>query len=310
MLMPFENVHGNGGLLTTVEDLLTFTQNLETGELGGPRFIEEMHTQGVLDSGEVIAYASGLQLRDYKGVPIVEHSGSTAGYRGHLTRYPDQGLAVAVMCNTTTGNAGGLLRQVADLYLGDAVSDPDTPQPPRAVAMSPQQIAAFEGGYKITDGTRLGTLFTVTARDDRLLAAGTELFPVGEARFQSARGTVLQFEEVPASGGRSGAILNPGTEDIRMEPVPDYDPAESELAEFLGTYRSDEAEATYTVELQNETFVLKDRWDRGRLLQPLYPDAFSSGGNTFIFRRDSAGEVVGMSLSQGRVWDLRFRKIG
>lgn len=29
--MPFENVHGNGGLLTTVEDLLIWTENLETG---------------------------------------------------------------------------------------------------------------------------------------------------------------------------------------------------------------------------------------------------------------------------------------
>jgi len=309
MLMPFENVHGNGGLLTTVEDLLKFTQNLETGELGGPRFIEEMHTQGVLNSGEVIAYASGLQLREYKGVPIVEHSGSTAGYRGHLARYPDQGIAVAVMCNTTTGNAGGLLRQVADLYLGDAISEPEDPQPPQAIAMSPQQIAAFEGGYVITDGTRPGTLFTVRATEDRILAAGTELVPVGEARFRSARGTVLEFDSAPEGETRPLATLNPGTENVRMAPVPDYDPTAADLEEFLGTYRSDEAEAAYSVELENETFVLKDRWGRGRLLQPLYPDAFSSGGNTIIFRRNADGAVEGMSLSQGRVWDLRFRKV-
>ena len=37
-LMPFENVHGNGGLLTTAEDQLRFTRNLETGELGGTPF--------------------------------------------------------------------------------------------------------------------------------------------------------------------------------------------------------------------------------------------------------------------------------
>jgi hypothetical protein len=214
------------------------------------------------------------------------------------------------MCNATTGNAGASMRAVADLYLGEAISEPETPQPPRAIEMTPQRLAAFGGRYKVADGARPGTLFTVTAREDRLLAAGTELFPVGEARFQSARGTVLEFEGVPTGGDRSGAILNPGTEDIRVEPVDEYDPTETQLAEFLGTYRSDEAEATYTVELENQTFVLKDRWGRGRLLQPLYPDAFSSGGNTFIFRRDSGGNVVGVSLSQGRVWDLRFKKVG
>ncbi len=69
----------------------------------------------------------GFQLRDYKGIPVVEHSGSTAGYRGHLARFPEQGLAVAVTCYASTASAGGLLKQVADLYLGDAVSDSEPP---------------------------------------------------------------------------------------------------------------------------------------------------------------------------------------
>ena len=100
-----------------------------------------------------------------------------------------------------------------------------------------------------------------------------------------------------------------GADGVRLEPVSDFRPTEAELAEFTGTYRSDEAEATYTVGIENGTFVLKDRWDQGRLLQPLYPDAFTSGGNTFIFRRDPAGRVIEMSFSQSRVWDLRFRKL-
>ncbi len=33
--MPFENVHGNGGLLTTVGDLLTWNHALDSGALGG-----------------------------------------------------------------------------------------------------------------------------------------------------------------------------------------------------------------------------------------------------------------------------------
>ncbi len=123
MEMPFENVHGNGGLLTTVGDLLRFTHNLETGELGGPRYIEEMHRQGVLNSGTTIAYASGIRVEEYKEVRQVSHSGSTAGYRGYLTRFPDQGIAVAVMCNSSDGNAGGRAHGVADLYLGDAIAE-------------------------------------------------------------------------------------------------------------------------------------------------------------------------------------------
>ncbi|KPJ90357.1 MAG: hypothetical protein AMS18_11130, partial [Gemmatimonas sp. SG8_17] len=122
MNMPFENVHGNGGLLTTVSDLLRFTHNLETGELGGPEFLKEMHTQGVLNSGRTIQYASGLFIDQYKGIREVQHSGGTAGYRGFLTRFPDHGVAVAVMCNNGSANAGGLAHQVADLFLGAAIA--------------------------------------------------------------------------------------------------------------------------------------------------------------------------------------------
>jgi len=308
-LMPFENVHGNGGLLTTVEDLLRFTRNLETGELGGPSFIEEMHRQSVLNSGQVHFYASGLQIGEYRGLPIVEHSGSTAGYRGHLTRFPDQGLAVAVMCNTTTGNAGGLLREVADLYLGDAVQDPEPPAPPATVVVAPERIAALAGNYRVSDGDRKGTLFTVAARNDRLLAAGTELYPVAGNTFESARGTVLQFDAAPLADGRPAATLNPDSEPVRLEPVPAFDPGPGELREYVGSYRSDEAEATYTMTVEEGSLVMKDRWGEGSTLRPIYPDAFGSGGTTLIFRRDASGRVTEMSWSESRVWDLRFRKL-
>ena len=307
MLMPFEDVHGNGGLLTTVEDLLRFTQNLETGELGGPRFVEEMHRQSVLNSGQTHFYASGLQLRGYKGVRVVEHSGSTAGYRGHLARFPDQGIAVAVMCNTTTGNAGGLLRQVADLYLGDAVGEWAEPVREPGLAVSRERLEAFAGRYR---DMRRETLVRITATDEGLRMGGTVLLPVTERRFEGGS-TVVEFETTPFADGRPAAVMNTtGADNVRLEPVPEFDPSEAELVEYTGTYRSDEAEATYTVEIENGTFVMKDRWGQGSLLQPLYPDAFGGGGNTFIFRRDRSGTVVEMTLSQGRVWDLRFQKVG
>jgi hypothetical protein len=304
--MPFENVHGNGGLLTTVEDLLLFTRNLETGEVGGPRFVEEMHRRSVLNSGQVHHYASGLQIRTYKGLPVVEHSGSTAGYRGHLTRFPAQGLAVAVVCNNTQGNAGGRLQEVADLFLAEFLEEgPAAPEP--QLQMADAELQGFAGKYR---DMRRETLVRLAAEDDGLRMGGTLLMPVAENRFEGG-GSVLEFDATPFLDGRPAAVLNTsGADGVRLEPVADFDPSEGELAEYTGTYRSDEAEATFVVEVENGTFVMKDRWGQARLLQPLYPDAFGSGGNTLIFRRDSAGRIVEMSFSQGRVWDLRFKKVG
>ena len=64
-------------------------------------------------------YAFGLRVGTYKGVRQVDHSGSTAGYNAHLSRYPDQRLSIAVLCNVSGGAATQSARAVADAYLGD-----------------------------------------------------------------------------------------------------------------------------------------------------------------------------------------------
>ncbi len=307
-LMPFEDVHGNGGLLTTVEDLLKFTWNLQTGELWGPRYVEEMHHQGVLNSGEVISYASGLQVGAYKGVPEVQHSGSTAGYRGHLSRFPDQDLGVAVVCNASSANAGGLLHQVADLYLDHALQNAAPAPPAGSMELPGQRLEALAGDYR---DARTGTPVRVVAVEGGLRVGGATMVPVSVTRFEGPGGRwVLEFERAPSAHGRPAAIYDsPGQPGVRIEPVPAFEPTAGELEEYAGTYRSHEAEATYTVQVAGESLLLKDRWGDTLPLRPLYPDAFARGGTTLVFHRDSTGTVGEMSWSESRVWDLRFRKI-
>ena len=57
----------------------------------------------------------------------MHHSGSTAGYRAFLTRYPDQRVSVAVLCNVAGAPATQYAHAVADLYLGDRVKAIATP---------------------------------------------------------------------------------------------------------------------------------------------------------------------------------------
>jgi CubicO group peptidase (beta-lactamase class C family) len=122
---PVEHVHGNGGLLTTVEDLLRWSQAVEAaarGEasgdaLGGAAFHQRMHEQGVLNDGEVIEYAGGVFAGSLDGRRAVTHTGATAGYRAYLGTFPDEGVAVALLCNTGNANPGQLGARVARLFL-------------------------------------------------------------------------------------------------------------------------------------------------------------------------------------------------
>ena len=310
MLMPFENVHGNGGLLTTVGDLLRFTRNLDTGQVGGPEFIRLMHEEGTLDSGWKTDYAGGLRVGEYRGVREVSHSGTTAAYRGFLTRFPDHGLAVSLMCNAREADSRGLAHQVAELYLADAM-DEERPAEPAGADVDPSSIAAYAGGYR---DTRTGQYLELTADGASLLMnggpGGLPLEAVSGTEFASAGGVSLAFEGPAGGGERPAALMNmPAADGVRIEPVDPFAPTAADLADYVGAYRSDEAEVTYRFEVEDGRLVFRDRYGDGAALEPLYRDVFGQEFGTIIFRRDATGRVTQASLSEGRVWDLRFERV-
>ena len=169
--MPFENVHGNGGLLTTVGDLLTWTAMLERPTPVWKPMVDSLHVRGVLTKGDTITYALGLVVSDYRGVRRVEHSGATAGYRADLMRFPGKGLAVAVLCNAASANAGAYASQLVDSLLAPslgpvAASNPQRPRVDSAAwRPSASDLAAFAGTYYSPDAE---TAFEVSVANGAL----------------------------------------------------------------------------------------------------------------------------------------------
>lgn len=148
--MPFENVHGNGGLLTTAGDLLKWNEAFATGSLSGRALADQQQTLARLNDGRELHYGFGIFRGDYKGVPEVYHSGATAGYRAFLTYYPSARLSVAVLCNAGNANATALARSVSDAYLGDRLR-PEAPRTPVLVeAQGPTVGLKADSGYKPT----------------------------------------------------------------------------------------------------------------------------------------------------------------
>jgi CubicO group peptidase (beta-lactamase class C family) len=70
-------VVGGGGLMSTVDDLLLWDRNFYANRLGKGTLVQELQTPGVLNNGNKITYAMGLDLGNYRGLPIVEHSGAS-----------------------------------------------------------------------------------------------------------------------------------------------------------------------------------------------------------------------------------------
>ncbi len=155
--MPFENVHGNGGLLTTVGDLLTWTGMLEHPAPAWSELVDSMHVRGRLTNGDTISYALGLFVDDYRGVRRVQHGGATAGYRANVVRYPDRGLSIAVLCNAANAAPGTYVNRLSDSLLVDVLAAAtsvaaaaDSAAPP-AWSPSVAELESFVGEYGSDD---------------------------------------------------------------------------------------------------------------------------------------------------------------
>ena len=118
------DIVGQGGVMTTLEDLLKWDENFYTGKVGGKGFLARQLQRGVLSNGQAITYAYGLQIGEYRGLPIVDHGGSTGGYRAVITRYPTAHTSFVALCNVSTADPGTMMRRVADIVLASRFTQP------------------------------------------------------------------------------------------------------------------------------------------------------------------------------------------
>ena len=303
---PIEYVHGNGGILSTVGDLQIWNAALTDGRLGGEEFVRMMHDQAILNDGRTISYAGGLQLRDFAGVPSITHTGSTAGYRGFIGRYPDQQLSIAILCNVGNANPGALGGQVARVFLGDAAS-PD-PEPGDGMSLSAGELEAKAGLYREVD---TGDPLRITLEDGALRVGNQPLVAHSASEFQVGASERRLVFAAAAGGGRPAIDEYTGEYyDNSYEPVEEFAPAAGQLDAYVGTFHSDDAETTLVVEVEGDHLVAKRRPDAVFELEPVYQDAFDAGGLGRIrFDLGADGRAEAFGIRQGRVYDMRFQRV-
>ena len=167
---------GSSSLYSTVEDLAKWILNFDDTRIGEQTVLDQMHQRGVLNNGEQISYALGLNIGEYRGLETVGHSGSWRGFRSHLMRFPDQKFGVVILCNLNTFNPLRLAEKVADLYLTDVLAPVEEASEPEKAApaedtksepLTPEQLAEFEGDYYTEE---LDTTYGVRVHGDQLIA--------------------------------------------------------------------------------------------------------------------------------------------
>lgn len=113
-----------GWLKACADDLIKYAQMYANGgDYAGQRLLSEqgikLMQQGTLEFNQGRKYGYGLMVKtDYRGVTLVEHSGSLKGVSSNMGFIPEKGIAAVVLCNLTGVPAARVWLALINLALG------------------------------------------------------------------------------------------------------------------------------------------------------------------------------------------------
>lgn len=302
---------GGGAILSTVSDLLIWNEALTSDRLGA--FVTgKLQEPARLNNGRELTYARGLFVEDTAFGPAVWHTGSARAFGALLSRLPDQGLSIAMLCNAGEAvdrNMEG--QRIADLFLPEAV-----------MAEARESSAVARPGTLEVDLTGKAGLFFSESDDDALrlvvqngtlrVAGGPRLVAVAEDRFRNPSGELLfmsedEFELRFLSPDELELVSMEGeaTQYRRAQP---YAPTVAELQAFAGRYESDDLGAVFDISPGDDAVVVRLNGAQTIDFAPVDPDTFQRGPITVRFLRDDTGRVTGLDFSTPVLRNVRFAR--
>lgn len=243
-----------------------------------------------------------MVVTNENSVRKVAHGGSTAGYQTFLARYPDLKLSVAVMCNGASTNPSALERDIFTEIAG-----PFPAPTPDTIDLKPEELQKYAALFR--DEKTHMPMRTVyengVLRWDggvfRPLRDGA--FQSGSSRFRFSLGKNLR--PISAEVDIGGDVIP------RFAAEQEWSPTPAELQSFAGTWHSDEADASFTIEVEDGKAYLVQRPATRRILRPQYKDHFTIASEMVIwFTRDTGGQITKLHVGASRMRDMSFERVG
>jgi CubicO group peptidase (beta-lactamase class C family) len=173
-LKQYDNstVIGAGGIYTTLHDLARWANHLRSLKTGGAAAFQALFQKAQLNDGREITYALGLQITNYRGLPVIQHTGSSAGYRAALLYFPQQDWIIFLKGNYAQLNSQSTAEAIADILLAKQL-EPEplemttrTQSTLRGRTLS-KPLSDYAGLYYCPD---IETTYTLQADEGKLIA--------------------------------------------------------------------------------------------------------------------------------------------
>ena len=304
--IPNYDTYGATSLFTTVGDLLKWEANRDTPTVGDATMFANMQRRTPLTTGDTSNYGLGVTSSRYRGALVVDHTGSDAGYRAYLGRLPEQGLAIAIACNTATANTTQLARGVMDAFVGGSLAPVATSSAPVGANTPLEQVQRRAGVY--LQPTTLQVVRLVMRGSALVVEApgGPTLVPLDDKRFAIAgQAGDLAF----ADGDRANYERRiPGQQPIPFERKEPVTPTRALLSQYAGVFSSAElAGSIFHVASTDSVITLQTGTSSPMTARLVFADTFLTGANgyTIQFTR-SGGRVTGFEVTNGRIRRVKF----
>jgi CubicO group peptidase (beta-lactamase class C family) len=299
---------GEGGLTSTVEDLLTWSRHFDDPTLG-KAIPGQLAAAAPLSGGHVNRYRRGVATGALRGLDTIGHGGLWPGFRTELVRLPKVGLTVVVIANLASINPWRLAHAIAALALeGDKRAKP-APAP-----VTPAEIKPIAGTWF---NAAEPALFQLAWTNDEPTVTQNGL-PIALARrdggWFGAEAGSLEFALKPDKAGLKvdlGAGRTPAFKKLgKRKAVP---------AGLVGSWRSADSGATWTVRRDGNGYVAdvsgpliasgpawKIEGIDADTVEIVSPPAWLTVTQLAHLVRDKAGQIAALEVSTGRIKKMRF----
>ncbi|KXV35517.1 hypothetical protein AD940_02535 [Gluconobacter thailandicus] len=320
-LFPSEELLGEGGLVSSIDDLLLWSAHLRNWSAFGSRADwEALISCPPLRDGEDCGYGLGLMVGNYRGKQVIQHSGVMLGGTAQLMTFPEDGLDVVILINGAPGaHPVRLSERIADLFFGDQLTAP----------LSPARFSDHADWTGHWWSESEGMLYGVgeSGGDLKLTMAGQVGMPLYSEGPDTLMSPVVSTGKVSLSltgpdecrtlsvhfGGRTATFIRV------VEGQSDVEALFAEAA--FGSYRSEEAAAQATIARDDIGLKIHIHDDLGGTRYDLTPLGETVAGMTQPFMpfpmawwmlsliRDCNGHITGFRISTARTRNLVFMRL-
>ncbi|MFZ0280563.1 MAG: serine hydrolase [Bacteroidales bacterium] len=313
-----ESYIGSTNVYASVNDLIKWSVNLTTKTMGGKQLVDRLFNPAdTLNNGDTINYTFGFNVRKYKGIKIVEHSGFTVGFKTQIMHFPEAGFSVFVLSNNENTEPWNIATQIVEWCLKDMLK-PDAKQERKEISINKELYKVYKGSYQLPDGVVLQ--FDVVNDTLNLIIPGAPkfaLYPEKENEFFlkdfDAQCTFVK----DSKGGVNEIIWHQNGQSPRAVRYTEPKPfTQKELLDFAGRYEIPELKVTYQVSVKdNEVTILLPKTFRSVNIDPslklkrIEGDKFFGSLSKVEFKRDKKGEITGFVIQDvGRLRNIEFLK--